>query len=252
MPNYIILILVTFANPWIWRLWNNNLTVFLLAVVTTFILWISLYTKFINKLWILSILLFLGLLYFQFSSTKPQSLTLLDNDEQRVRSLRLSFYNPSSHYMRVLFAHLNLKNFLEGDFNIASTRWQRNFFETIDPNVYFFGGHPRGRVWANDFEKFPFIFVLPFLLGLYSLINKKQLLFWSLLGFTIFIVSFWGHKNTLGPFVIFPFLIIATTYGANLLFRKTKAFPKSWQILSLFSGVVIIIISIIQSFIYAA
>lgn len=193
--------------------------------------------------WIL-LLLFLTLAFFQWKTTTPQSLTLLDNDEKRIREERIKFYAPSEHYVRVVFKRLDLINFLEGDVNTASERLQRNFFETIDPNVYFFGGHPRERVWANDFEKFPFIFIFPFFIGLYNLIIQKKWLFIYNFFIGTILLAIIGHKNPLGPFILFPFIVIFTTSGLLVLSKRIKG-----SVLILFF--ILCLLTAVQTFIYA-
>lgn len=213
MGQWIIFALIIFGNAWIWKIGSLNFPLFAILIFTTVIFWRLVFKKSTNKLFIVSLVSFGLLIFFQWKTTIPQSLVILDNDEQRIRNERLTFYNPSSHYLRVLFARLNLKDFFEGDFNTALTRLQKNLFESIDPNVYFFRGHPRERVWANDFEKFHFIFIIPFLIGLYRIIQKKNLFVAIYFGISIVLLTLIGHKNTMGPYVLFPLFIICIWFG---------------------------------------
>lgn len=167
-----------------------------------------------KKVFVFSLLL---LLFFQYQTTTLQSLTLLDNDEQRIQQIRLKEYKPSSHYLRVLFHRFDLINFFEGSIGVASTRLQRNFFESIDPNVYFFGGHPRERVWANDFEKLPYLAIFPFLIGLYHVIDRKKYLIWISFSAGVILLTVIGHKNHLGPFILFPTILLTTFMGAIII-----------------------------------
>ena len=208
---------------------------------TTFLLG-NIYEK--EKFSYVFLIFFLVLLLFQWKTTTPQSLTILDNDEQRIRTERIKYYAPSEHYVRVAFKRLDLVNFLEGDFNTASKRVQRNFFETIDPNIYFFGGHPRERVWANDFEKFAYIFAIPFFIGLYNLIILKKWLFFYGLIICIVLLSIIGHKNQFGPFILFPFIVTSITSGLFILLDKIKG-------RSLILVLILSFLSIVQTFIYA-
>lgn len=217
--SWIILLLIIFGNFWIWKIFNQNTWVFVSLVIVTFLLSSRKLSKRIPVFAGMTLILFSVILfYFQWKTTTPQSLTLLSNDEQRVHSERLKFYNPSVHYMRVLFKRLDLINSLEGDFNTASNRIQRNFFESIDPNIYFFAGHPRERIWANDFEKFFFLLVIPFLIGLYKLVTDKNwiLIFYGLC--CLILLSLIGHQDNLGPFILFPIIVLAILDG--LLFFK--------------------------------
>ena len=194
-----------FINEWIWRVAAVNITIFILLFLSSIFLF--------KKLKHYFLLTFILLLYFQISTTSFQSLILLDNDDQRIKSERIQFYNPSNHYMRVLFARFNLKELLEGNFNTAKNRLERNFFETIDSNVYFFAGHPRERVWANDFEKFPFIFIVPFLIGVYLAVIEKEKFLILFAIISLIVLTYFGHKNPLGPFILFPFFVYLINKG---------------------------------------
>ena len=179
---FVALTVVIFLNPWTFRIMQHNLLIVFLIFMMSALLYKAMSGTITKKITVFCVMLLIPIMVFQWKTTTPQSLTLLENDEQRVRETRLTFYNPSSHYVRLLFYKLNLKNFLEGELHTASFRIQRNFFESIDPNIYFFGGHPRARVWANDFEKFPFILIFPFLIGMYLVVRRKLFLIWGIVG----------------------------------------------------------------------
>lgn len=220
MVRWLIFALITLGNAWVWKIGSLNFPIFAILIFTTIILWLLVCKKFTKKLFIIFLVLFGLLIFSQWKMTTPQSLTLLDNDEQRVQQERLMFYKPSLHYTRVIFARLNLGEFLEGDFNTISTRLQRNFFESIDPNVYFFGGHPRERVWAADFEKFPFILIIPFFIGFYQMVLGKNISIFAYVVVSLILLSLIGHKNTLGPFILFPVLVIFIYSGLLGIFRQ--------------------------------
>lgn len=210
-----------FANLWIWRIFQFNFLLCALLILLTFLLYLTILENKKFK-WYIVLGIFLIVFLFQWKTTTPQSLILLDNDEQRIQKTRLQFYNPSSHYLRVLFARFNLKDFLEGDFNTVSTRLTRNFFESMDPNIYFFAGHPRERVWAKDFEKFPFFFAVPFFWGFYKLIQTKNLYFYFSIIAPIILLSFIGHKNDIGPFSLFPVMVLSINSGLLQIIKFFK------------------------------
>lgn len=217
MNNSLVIILILLGNFWIWRIFQLNFLVFIVLIISTYLLYLSLVKRISYKVRAFLLVTILILFYLQWQTTAAKSLILLDNDEQRVQQERLKFYNSvgteSSHYIRIIFYRLDLRNFLEGDFNTISTRLQRNFFESIDPNIYFFAGHPRERVWAEDFEKFPFVLVAPFLIGFYKFIkDKKKIIFWYT-AFSLILLSIIGHKNNLGPFIFFPMIAVSIFYG---------------------------------------
>lgn len=226
MLRLLLLTLVLFLNLWIWKIFSLNLIIFVLLVFQTFLLWFVTSHKFQKKAWIILVGIFAALLIFQYQTTKIGSLIKLDNDEQRIYDIRIGLYNSKIHIIRLLFYRLNLRNFFEGDLSRMSYRVQRNFFETIDPNVYFFAGHPRERVWANDFSKFPFIFIFPFLAGLYNFLTNKKYFLIYLSSISILLLSFIGHINKLGPFVLFPPIVLFITEGLNTLLSSIKKYAK--------------------------
>lgn len=221
---------------------------FIFLILTTFLFGFVVYKKKYSKLYLIA---FLILLVFQWKTTDTMSLTQLDNDEKRIHEERVRYYNPSEHYVRVIFKRLSLVNFLEGDFNTLVYRLQRNFFEVIDPNIYFFGGHPRERVWANDFEKFPFIFIFPFLIGLYYFIVQKKWLFFFVSSINVLLLSFIGHKNPLGSFILFPVIVVLTSEGFIRLVNWRSYLPSTRAKPIFIVAGILILLSVIQTFIYA-
>ena len=123
----ILLIFIILANSWIWKIKNSYFFLFIILILATLILYFGTEKKSYLP-WLGSLVLLIILAIFQWKTTTWQSLVLLDNDEQRIQKMRLEFYRPSLHYTRVIFSRLDLKNFLEGNFNTVTNRIQRNFF----------------------------------------------------------------------------------------------------------------------------
>ena len=101
--------------------------------------------------------------------TKYESLTLLNNDQIRIKDMRLKSYPPvyltfDTKTLWIPVAHW----FEERKESIAFFRILKNVSETVDLNLYFFANHPRERVGYNEFEKFPYIFIPAFLAFLTS------------------------------------------------------------------------------------
>lgn len=252
MHNLSLFILILFGNIWILKILEANLGLFILVILESLLVHLFLFRKKLFLLYVLSTLFFVLLLSNQWLTTNPQSLVELDNDEQRIKSQRLLFYNPSSHYMRLLFYKLNLKELLEGDINTATTRLQRNFFETIDLNVYFFGGFPRNRVWANDFEKFPYILIFPFLIGMYLFLKNSKLLTLTILLPSLVLLSLIGHQNRLGPFILFPIFVNSIFCGITYFIHKIKILPKNIRNIFILISLLLVILSTIQTFVYGS
>lgn len=216
-----IFLIVLLGNLWIWKILQVNFLIFLLLLVFTTCVYLYQEQKLkVNLLILLSLIV--SLFYFQWQTTNFHSLILRDNDEQRIETQRRKFYNPGLDITRKVFYKFSLVDYLEGDINTVLTRIERNFFETIDPNVYFFGGHPRERVWVSDFEKFPFILIIPFFVGLYKTIEERNrlLILISVLG--MIFLSIIGHDTKIGPFLLFPTLVLLVTKGVKILWNLKR------------------------------
>ena len=99
---------------------------------------------------------------------------------------------------------------------IALSRLEENLFTDLDLNRYFFGGFPRNK--PEDFEKFPYVYLPIFLIGIYASLKKgtpKELGF--LLVMSLLLLAFIGNDNKLGPFILFPFFVLSIFKGFMFL-----------------------------------
>ena len=202
---------VLLANFWIWRILFNSVPLGLLVLASSIFLYLS-FKRSSKKYFFAFLVFFSLLLVFQWKTTSEESLVELSNDEQRVQQMRLKEYPP----IRISIAHW----FENREESIAFFRILENFSETIDPNLYFFANHPRERVGINEFKKFPYIFLPLFFYGLVlSVAERRKLVLGMSFILPVFLISIIGHKNQLGPFSLFPFLVVSTTHGLELLFQ---------------------------------
>ena len=200
----ISVIISLFANLWIYKVFAANLFLGILILIATILLLKN------SKLFLL---LFIPVLFFQIQTTNKTSLTAISNDDRRVIDMRLRAY--PSKLLRLGYWLEERKE------SIIFYRVATNFFENMDPNLYFFSNHPRQRVGIKEFEKFPYVLLPFFLLGIFNWISKKNKLFW-LISFLvpITILSIIGNKNNLGPFSLFPFLVVSIYEGFKKLRSK--------------------------------
>lgn len=228
-PKHLLIVFLIFSNFWIYKILSQNLfTGILLGVLTLIILLTT------NKKITIVILAILILLQFQTTSIK--SLTLLDNDEQRVQSERIKSYPPSYIDLGLKVIWLKPADWIErNNLVIGLSRIEKNFFESLDINKYFFGSFPRNK--PEDFEKFPFAYLPVFIIGVYLLIKKKN--YWDLTALFILPVvamTYMGSDNRLGPFIVFPFFLKSIFEGAIWMkdkFKSSKFFYFTFVILVL-------------------
>lgn len=163
-----------------------------------------------NKLFLL---LFIPVLIFQIKTTNKTSFTAISNDDRRVIDMRLRSY--PSKFLRLGYWLEERKE------SIIFNRVTTNFFENIDPNLYFFANSPRQRVGIKEFEKFPYVLLPFFFLGVFDFVSKKNKLLW-LMSFVVPIatLSIIGNQNNLGPFSLFPFFVVSINEGLKKLQSK--------------------------------
>lgn len=93
--------------------------------------------------------------------------------------------------------------------------------EVLSPSLYFFSNHPRERSGYREFEKFQYILLPFFVLGLCALIkNKNYFLLMVLFIPGIVVFTLFGNRGELGPFLFFPFFAASIVQGLGLFFKK--------------------------------
>lgn len=214
---YVPLLITLVFNLWVWRLFWENLLVGCVVFVNTLMLNFLFLkgTPLRNLVWFL--VGFLILVVLQVTTTVGASLTKLSADEQRIIDLRVREYP---------IYKLPIGYWLEArPESIVVLRIQKNIFENLDPNLYFFANHPRQRVGVKEFEKFPYIFLPFFLYGLYSLMRVPQNRGVFLVFFVpLLVAGFIGNKNALGLFPLFPLLAVSTARGLEPLTKHKRLF----------------------------
>ena len=203
----IFVIFALLANLWIYKVFLTNFILGILIIGSCIFLY--------KKSFRIFLLFFIPVLLIQIVTTEKVSLTAISNDDRREIDLRLRAYPPS--FLRIGYWLEERKE------SISFWRLSNNLFENLDPNLYFFANNPRQRVGIKEFEKFPYILLPLFVLGILRLVGKEKRLFWvSSLFIPLFILPFIGNKIQLGPFSLLPFLIISISDGLGVLYAKTE------------------------------
>ena len=95
-------------------------------------------------------------------------LTLSPEEKLRQDNKHLYFsHNLGKLYLNKvgLYFHQNL--------DLPLYKLQSNLFSGLDPNLYFFAGHPRERAGVGDFEKYLFLSLPFFIAGIVIAVQKK-------------------------------------------------------------------------------
>ncbi len=222
MGKNIALLFVLLTSLWIWRIFTSNffLGLIILVAVISYYLAIQKSAKPIFYFALLAVLLFI-----QFKTTPPSPLTHLSDDDIRIQQERLNEYPPT--HLTIIgktiwfkFAHW----FEEKPGATAVFRMEKNFFQAIDPSLYFFVNHPRERVGINEFEKLPYVYLPFFILGLVNILQKRQKLTLISLFTPILLLTIIGNSNPLSNFCLLPILIVATAIGLKIYFDYINRF----------------------------
>ncbi len=251
--NFLIAIFVLLANLWIWKIFSLSLILGLLTLLSAGLLYMAVNNRSNRKIATRFVITFVLLIFFQWRTTQPTSLTLLDNDQQRIQQMRLNEYPPISIDLSGKKIWIPIAHWFEGrKETIAIFRIQKNFSEAVDPMLYFSANHPRERVGITEFEKFPYILFPFFVIGLYTLskkMNDKNLL---LSIFTpLVLIAIMGSKNPFGPFALFPFLSVVISSGLIFAYQKIKSFKKEKVVRILITASLIYILIFLQVISYA-
>ena len=182
-------------NPWVYKLINQQLFIFILLVFCTILLIVKFSGKNFTKA---TIAFFILLTLVQIKSVKISNVYKSTPAEIDLQTTRMNYYEPR-------FARLGY--YLEKQpITILFYKVEKNFFDTIDLNLYF----------PNYFN----LVTLPFLLiGLYKLFQSKNTYKYLMLS-SILILTLIGVNGKFGPFLIFPFFGLATYLGVESMLNK--------------------------------
>jgi hypothetical protein len=212
--------LVLVSNLWIYRIWGNSPVVAVITIISS-LCWFLVIKKRLLPVW--AMIFMVCLLVGQYKFTEIDNYLDLDLDEARIQLMRLNEYPPIYIKVGEKVLWIALPYWIEA--RRESVIWDQiktNLGEAIDPNLYFLANHPRERVGIIEFEKFPYVFLPIFLLGMYELFrNNKFLLIWIGL-IPLLVTSMIGHKSLLGAVGMFPVISIGIALGLEEYFRWTN------------------------------
>ncbi|HUV71504.1 MAG TPA: hypothetical protein VMW25_00710 [Clostridia bacterium] len=208
----LIFIFSLLGNYWIWSFWSKNkYWEFLLMIGISCLLVLFNARKGPAKF----LLLFLPLLVILLKPGSKTIFYLNDLDIYSVNQRRSYYQNPL------------LGRFFENKLNRYVFNYEKNLFEGIDINYYFFATHPRERLGVDEIKKFPELVLPLFLIGLYFSLKRKQLLSIFYFLSSLLIAAFFSPIDTFS-FFFFPFLVINIYFGIKeclIFFISTRRKP---------------------------
>lgn len=215
----ILALFVALTNSWIWKVSKIDLITGIMLIFLSMMLVYLTYIKLNLKFFLLAvgITLFLGtqVLFAGFDNhllnPTPEQLTKF-NTRHGYFSIHLGiFFNNkiSQHFYRDLLPLTEV--------------YESNVYNSLSPNLYFFGNHPRERGNVLEFSKYPSFFVVPFLLGLFAFCKCRNYFIGTYIIFLIVMTGLIRQNYNLGPVLLMPAVNLFLTVGVlNILKYSTK------------------------------
>lgn len=212
-----VTIILIFLTPWEWRIIKENFFLGLLVPISSVFLYVILTTNKINhRILTLFIIVNLIIIYILFSFGFDNKIFIKSEEEIQ------------QYYKRHEFLGKEIGKFYTNRFSLVFYKdyyWpinklQKNFFDNLDINIYFFASHPRERLGVDEFEKYN-MFLLPFfLIGLIYVFTKRAKLFLLFIVIGSLLSSFISAQYKLGPVIFFPIINTLITIGISFFLRK--------------------------------
>lgn len=202
-------LIVALANFWIWRALKIDLllgsALLLVSVLASYLIFVRYSTK-------IMLFTFFIVLLISFRILGPgfdKNLTNLSIDQEKQLGERHGYFAVDlGRFFQNRFALRFYKDFYPYINNYTS-----NIFNSLSPNLYFFGNHPREREKIEEISLYPSVFIIPFLMGLtYFLRSIQPFIIWYLL-YIIFVTGFIEQNFILGPILFFPLINLFITGG---------------------------------------
>ncbi len=211
-----VLLAVFFLTPWFWKLFKINPLILLLLIVFNFML---LYITFKSPKKIIKIatfVLFLLLIFYNLQKGFDKGIWTINQNQALEQNRRHSFYAASLG--KIYTNKIGLLYYTK--ISDPLTRLQKNLFSNLEINLYFFASHPRERTDANEFEKYSFLLLPFFLIGIFYMVKKNILSLELFFLAAILISAFININYVLGPILFFPLINTVITLGFLFVIRK--------------------------------
>lgn len=206
-----LIIFIALTTPWAWKMINYNVFLCLLLILITIILVKLLLIDRLQHTILILILccVFLVVSVINLQLGFDQNLRKLNVNEEVKLNERHQYY---ARELGGLFLNRFSLNYYK-NYNPYFYKLERNFFSVLDPNLYFFASHPRERGGINEFEKFPSLYFIFFIMGIIYSLKLRSLLAMLYLLFAASISGFISPAFELGPILFFPFVTALTALG---------------------------------------
>lgn len=218
VANYNWLLLATaFGNFWIWRVFKENFIIGIFLMILSLLLFKQV-TKVQKNQLIALIFVFIVVSIFILKVSFDKNIFIYSAEKQAQQDARHGLYavELGQLYKNKLSLHFYK------DFSWSIHKLERNLFYNLDLNLYFFGSHPRERAGIGEFDKYPWILLPFFIVGLFLVIQNYYLVTVVYLIGASLISMFSSPTYPLGPALFFPLINVVITFGLIYCFRIVK------------------------------
>ena len=116
----------------------------------------------------------------------------------------------------------NLGRLFQNKVAFSIHKIEQSIFYNLDPNLYFFAGHPRERAQFDEFAKYPPFFLPFFIIGLIWLINQKSKPAIVYFAAALILGTLSRSTLVLGPVLVYPFANSIIVLGVLKLWKFIK------------------------------
>lgn len=206
--------IISLINFWIWRIMEANPFLGISLVILNLLLIYLILVRMNKKLLLFSLIIILLISYQSVITGFDKNLIKLDPSLEKKIGERHGYYAIN---LGSLFQNKFILRFYRDvypHFNIFVS----NVYNNLSPNLYFFANHPREREKVEEFVKYSPFLIIPFIVGLSSLILNVN---YHILVYSVYVILFMGLiKQTyyFGPVLFFPLINLSITIGILKMF----------------------------------
>lgn len=214
-----VISLISLLNFWFWRIFQFNIFLAILSLVNSILLFNLISNESLNPK-IKYMLLLISLTLIQaFVIRSDINFRIEDIKPVEILQRHQREFYLAQDLGKLFLNKISLNYYHSSD--LFFYKLQRNFFYNLDPNLYFFGNHPRER-GHFEFEKYSPIFLPFFIIGLISLLKKGKDLSLIYIALILTISLFIDPAFRLGPLLFFPLINSLVAVGIMKVLPKNE------------------------------
>lgn len=215
---YFYLLVVILFAPWTYLIFKEDFLSGIISMVLSLLILLLLLNGYSKKTIIISLIgFFVFLASISLYSGNDKNIFTSTTSEVILLNQQRSFYP------------YGIGKFFVNTSTLQINKYEENFFDNLDLNLYFFAAHPRERVGVKEFDKYFSFMIFFFISGIISFIKgKKTSIVFILFIITGFVSGFLDKDYILGPILFFPLLnsiltigmVSVITFSGKIIFKK--------------------------------